>query len=570
MTLEITDTMEGRAALIHYGRFRATCGIVHGDIVSGKLEIIAHVGHGPICAIDYVWVNEKLVYPGTPPTGVEVEVRLGGSITGPPYAISYEQAAFTIISNATISAMQHPGQACVALRISLTTSVEIISGNTPRIEVAGRGLYVRNPASMDPDFIWTENPILCLSDAMERTDYGCSIPPYAGTDWSTSGSASFNAARLACDQIITYETLSWRGQTSSNQQLLCSDFDRLQSFKAPARCFKVEVKIQAVATTGYYISFQGSLRTTPDGADINADLFSTPELAIAGQDYIVWAIWYDTHGIEKDQLVYLVWKKTAWQASNMKWHHNSLTDGYADGKAQYKSGTWIDQLYDHWFRAYEVEQMFRCALTISERMAIEQVATLLLRTCNGRIGWWDGKYRVSLDGEATVAGTISDKASDSPDLLIAGGTLKMGRSEAEVANLGIGTFYDVQTWTRPEVRYAAAEVKAGTAQEKILQQNQVAVPSGGQLYRLLGTWLKCGEHTWRCSCIVGQKGIRFAPGDLLTLSCSLFTGTKTVLIDDMRDAADGRFELSLREWAAADYLEEPYLAQAVVATTTTT
>jgi hypothetical protein len=177
---------------------------------------------------------------------------------------------------------------------------------------------------------------------------------------------------------------------------------------------------------------------------------------------------------------------------------------------------------------------------------------------------------VFLDGEAAIAGTISDKASDAPDLLIVGGTLRMGRSEAEVANLGIGTFYDVQTWTRPEVQYAAAEIKSGAAQEKILRQDQLAVPSGGQVYRLLGTWIKRGERTWRVSCTVAQKGIKFAPGDVLTMSCSLFTGTKTVLIDDMRDAPGGTFELSLVEWAASDFLEEPYIAQAVVPTTTTT
>jgi hypothetical protein len=570
MALEVSDTMEGRIANVNYGRFRIACGLAHGDIVSGKLELIAHVGHGPICAIDYVWVNEKLVYPGSPPTGVEVEVRLGGSIINVGWDIlSYEQTAFTIISNATIKDMQHPGQALVALRISLTTSVQIISGNTPKIEVAGRGLYVQNPMSMDPAFIWTENPILCLSDAMQRAEYGCSIPPYTGTDWSTvDPCGSFGVARTACDQIITYEMLSWQGQTSSNQQLLLSDYDRLQSFKAPARGFKVEVKIRAVADG--IIGFQGKLRTSPDGANIVSDLSSAGVSAVAGGDYILWGIWLDIHGIEKGQLVYLVWPHDAWQASNMKWHHNSLTNEYADGKSQYKNVTWIDVNYDHWFRAYEAEQMFRCLLTISERTSIEQVAALLLRTCNGRIGWWDGKYRVSLDGEATVTGTISDKASDAPDLLIVGGTLRMGRSEAEIANLGIGTFYDVQTWTRPEVRYASAELKAGTVQEKVLRQDQLAVPSGGQVYRLLGTWIECGERTWRASCVVAQKGIRFAPGDLLTMSCSQFAGSKTVLIDDMRDAPDGRFELSLREWAAADYLEESYLAQAIVATTTTT
>jgi hypothetical protein len=257
------------------------------------------------------------------------------------------------------------------------------------------------------------------------------------------------------------------------------------------------------------------------------------------------------------------------QAAVTKWHHNSLTDDYADGKAQYKSGTWIDQLYDHWFRAYEAEQAFRCALTISERISIENVIDTLLKTCNGRIGWWDGKYRVSLDSEAAVAGTISDDPNDNPDLLILKDTLRVGRSESEIPNVGIGTFYDVQTWTRPEVKYLSAAIKAGTEQEKLLRQD-AAVPSGGQLYRLLGTWVLRGARTWRASGSVHQKGMKYAPGDLLTMSCNLFTGTKTVLIDDMRDAPDGKFELSLVEWAAADFLEEPYIAQAVVATTTAT
>lgn len=572
LSLEITDTAEGRTALIHYGRFRVACPIVHGDIVSGKLEMVTHVGEGPICAIDSVWVNEKLVYPGTPPTGVEVQVRLGGTITGTPQGISYEQAAFTIISNSTIASMQHPGQALVAVRINLTTSVQIISGNTPKVEVAGRGLYVQNPASMDPWYVWTENPILCLSDAMQRGEYGCGIPPYSGTDWRTVTPpyGSFDAAMIACDQIVTYETLSWRGQTSSNQQLLVSDFDRLQSFKAPARGFKVEIKVRAVAATGININFPCVLRITPDGADIVADAFSASQAPVADADYTFWGIWYDTHGIEKDQLVYLVSLKTAWQASNMKWHHNSLTNKYADGKSQKKNGSWADVNYDHWFRAYEAEQMFRCSLTISERMSIERVVEALLKTCNGRIGWWDGLYRVFLDSEATVAGTISDKPSDAPDLLIIGGTLRMGRAEAEIPNVAIGTWFDVQTWTRPEVKYLSAAVKTGTEQEKILRREDVPLPSGGQLYRLLGTWVLRSARTWRASGGVSQKGIKYAPGDLLTMSCSLFAGTKTVLIDDMRDAPGGTFELSLVEWAASDFLQEPYLAQAVVPTTTTT
>ena len=206
--------------------------------------------------------------------------------------------------------------------------------------------------------------------------------------------------------------------------------------------------------------------------------------------------------------------------------------------------TWIDQLYDHWFRAYEAETRFRCALTVSERTPRSpsaRDATVPLELLDR---WWDGKYDVSLDSEAAIAGTLSDKASDDPDLLIVGNSLKVGRSEAEVATVGVGTYFDVQTWTKPEARYSAGEVLDGSAQEKILRQD-AAVPSGLQLYRLLGTWIKRCARTWRASCVVAQKGIRFAPGDVLTLSCSLFTGTKTVIIDDMRDAPGGTFELSL-------------------------
>ncbi len=523
-----------------------------------------------------------------------------------------------------------------------------------------------------------------------------------------------------------------------NQQLL------LSLYRSKLQPPSLQAKIRATTTTSEPIGFPCVLRTSPDGADIPPDVTSAPVAPVADTDYTLWGLWHDTHGIEKEQLVYIVtsgagvpssagpslpttgvdddaygsepwvnpvgicdgscawvtgkvdahthyvkgggfgfaiptgaavtgialqvsrkadiddqwgdyvvdervrltkagvvqatdkadtethWPTsyqartyggpgdlwgTTWtpaeinaagfgavlsahvlgyslypgngclvwfykitvyytlagsgQAAITKWHHNSLTDGYADGKAQYKSGTWIDQLYDHWFRAYEAETRFRCALTVSERTPIEQIAETLLRTCNGRIGWWDGKYHVSLDSEAVIAGTLSDKASDDPDLLIVGNSLKVGRSEAEVANVGVGTYFDVQTWTKPEARYSAGEVLDGSAQEKILRQD-AAVPSGGQLYRLLGTWIKRCARTWRASCVVAQKGIRFAPGDVLTLSCSLFTGTKTVIIDDMRDAPGGTFELSLLEWAASDFLEEPYIAQAVVATTTTT
>ena len=572
LSLEVSDTAEGRIELVNYGRFRVGCGLVHGDIVSGKLEVVAHAGAGPLSAIDYVWVNDKLVYPGAPPTGVEVEVRLGGSIIAG--ALSFEQAAFTIISNSTIASMQHPGQALVAVRVNLTTSVAIVSGNMPKVEAAGRGLLMVSalahtmypPAS--PVYGFTENPIWHLVDALSRQQYGAGIP-LAGLNMLETpiGGSSIELAAWACDSIITYENFSPIGQQNSNQYLLCSTYLRNQSFKAPAITFRIEARIRAVAD-GWINPLLFRVRTSPSGTDIEPTDTSGLLSVLAGQDYTIWAEWTGDHGFEKGQTLYFVILNTGW-AVNMQWHHNSLTNAYPDGKAQYYGGSWIDINYDHWFRAYEAEQTFRCALTVSERTPIEQVAETILRTCNGRIGWWDGLYRVFLDGEATVAGTISDKASDAPDLLIVGGTLKVGRSEGEVANVGVGSFYDVQTWTRPEVKYQADAVKAGTEQEKILRQD-AAVPSGGQLYRLLGTQVKRGARTWRGSCAVAQKGIRFAPGDLLTMSCSLFAGTKTVIIDDMRDAAGGTFELSLLEWAASDFVEEPYVAQAVVATTTTT
>jgi hypothetical protein len=724
--MEISDTAENRCCPINYGIFRFSVPLVHADIVSGKLELIGLVGEGPIGGIDYVWVDEKQVYP-SPPAWATCQLRLGTTT----------QTAVTNISNTTVKDWTHPGRAYVSIQLTLATAP--IVGAIPRVEVQGRGIVCEDLGGGANPWAWTEDPIWHLADALKNADYG------AGGSATDLDIAGFVAAAAECDEEITYESLASIGQQSSNQQLPLSDYDRLQSFKAPGSGFKVEVRIRAVAATGVAIGFPCCIRTTPDGANIVPDTLCDPVMPAAGADYTLWGTWVDIHGFTAGQTLYLVtlsagvsssagprdpgtgaddpavgtlpwnnpgaitygshtytdyavspttthylkatdfgfsipvgatitgielgikrwvdydddwgdWARdsrvrlvkggtvqatdkassdywpnveveksyggqydlwgSAWTpadvnatnfgavlsadvagpslypgnvanvsrmritvyyttpgggpASNMKWHHNSLTDGYADGKAQYKSGTWVDQLYDHWFRASVAEQKYRCALTVLDRQSFEQLAQTILQTCHGRLSWWDGLWRVTLDELAASTGTISDDPADTPDIPIIAGSLVCSHDDRERPNTGVGTYLAVDDWTRKEVRYEDAVIQAGTEQPKELRQDGAAVPSGGQMFRLLSTWVRRARRTWRASCRVPQHGLTKAPGDLLTLLSRLFTGTKTVLIEDITDAPDGSFTFSLVEYAAADFSILPYIAQPIVPTTTTT
>ena len=744
--LEITDTAEGKCRPINYGRFRFSVPIVHADIVSGKLELLAIIGEGPIQSVDYVWVDEQQVYP-SPPAWATVQVRLGGSWTYPAANPSPDQTAVTNISNATIKDWTHPGQAYVSMQLTLATAP--IQGGIPRVEVQGCGLLCENLASMDPWWEWTENPMWHLADALKRREYGAgldratldagNLPPHTG----------FTLAAERCEELVAYDGFLPIGQQNSNQQLLLSTYDRLQSFKAPSRGFKVEIKIRAVSTSGSeYISFPGFIRTTAGGTNIAPDLVSDPVLPTADADYLMWGIWYDSHGFTPGQTLYLVtlasgipstsaklpglgenlndaeldndqwvnpeqicntenytyagpiyevnettaylkashfgfaiptdatvtgikvrisrWAEvddewgdhvrdyrlrlmkggvvqatdyadifnmwpayesvrtygslgdlwgTTWtpaeinatgfgavlsamvegpslypgnyanvnwieitiyfntagggQAANMKWHHNSLTNNYADGKAQYYNGSWLDINYDHWFLACRAEHKYRCALSITDRQPIESVAQTILRTCNGRLGWWDGKWRATLDELGVTVGTLSDKPEDNPDFLILAGSLTCGTDEADLPNLAAGTYYDVEDWMRKTVQYHHGTYEQGLEQPKELRAEGAPVPSGGQLYRLLMTWILRARRGWKGACKLDQSGIELSPGDVLILGSRLFTGTRAVMIDDVQDSQDGTFSLSFSAWSVDDFDPVPYMAQSVIPTTTT-
>jgi len=545
VNLEFTDTAEGRCCPINYGRFRSCFSLVHADIVSGKMEVIALIGEGEIAAIEKVWVDNEEVYPTTP-AWATCQVRTG----------SLTQTAVTNISNATIVNWTHPGYAYVAIQLTLATAD--IRGGIPRVEVQGRGMLCPDP-STPGNKLYSSYPTDHLLDALMSADYGCGV--LEASIAYASGTGSFNAASAACSSLIDYTSVQAEQQTSSNTSVGLGDYDRLQSFVMPAHDVIVHCKVNI--PVGGDLSPVFYIRATPDGANVGGfmPIYGT---VVAG-DYIVETQFLGNY-FTAGATYYLVFPAAS--NTTYKWHLNSLTNLYANGKAQAKiTGVWTDVNYDHYFQVARFERTYEAMLTVLDRQLLESIAATLLRTCHGRFVWYDGKYRVSLDGSAANAGTASDDPADSPSVPILEGSLVCSHDDSEIPNVAVGTYYDVDDWTRKEVKYQHSTILNGSEQPKELRVS-IATPAGGQLYRLLVTWLKRARRTWRASCRVAQHGLVIAAGDYLILLSRLFTGTKTVLVNAIEDNADGTFTLSLVEYDSTDFVLTPYVPQAIIATTT--
>ncbi len=80
------------------------------------------------------------------------------------------------------------------------------------------------------------------------------------------------------------------------------------------------------------------------------------------------------------------------------------------------------------------EDQYRVSIVIADRQPVEDVAKAILQTCNGRLGRWDGQYRMTLDGSAAGSLVLSDLQSPAPDIPILRDSLSCGRSDAEVPN----------------------------------------------------------------------------------------------------------------------------------------
>ena len=564
VSLEITDTQEGRIAPICYGRVRFAPKIVHFDIVNQQIEMIVLVGEGEIEGYDAVYVDGTEVYAASQ-SWATVQVRTG----------SLTQTAVTCISNATLASMTHPGYAYVALRLSLLSAPLI--GGIPQVEVAVRGLkvldYYNDMPGQDYPVFFRENPVAACIDALRNADYGCGVTLAEVDQWYGPGSP--NAAEVAaqaCDTYVDDGTLAWVGQAASNTEVGAGDYDRLQSFKAPYSAICIRTSITLVAAGP--VSFPFQLRASPDGAEIG---WAFPMATLANQPpgtYEVWAYYgrdlmttLNADAITPGSTYYLVLPAAA--SANIKWRLNSLTNGYADGQAQAKiTGVWTNVNYDHVIKVARAEKKYRISMVVSERQPIEQLAQQILQTCGGRLAWWDGLYRVTLDGTASGSLVISDLQSPAPDIPIIGGSLVVQRSDAEVPNEATGTYLDTETWKRLPVKVDSFAMQQGLEQPRVLDVGFVGVPSGGQLYRLLTTWLTRAARTLRAQCDIPQHGLRLAPGDTVQLTSCLFAGAKTMIVDDISDAPGGTFRVSLLEYSATDFSTAPYVPQTALSTIT--
>ena len=559
VTLEITDTQEGYIAPICYGRVRFAPKLVHFDIVNLNIELIALVGEGEIDGVEAVYIDDTECY-ATTQGWATVEVRTG----------TLTQTAVSCISNSTVSAMTHPGMAYVAARISLLSAP--LNGGIPHVEVALRGLKtfdIYGTFGTDYPVAWSENPVSHVVDILRDADYGCGLAAADVDQWGSDyGSAFFHAATV--DTLIDDTSLSWIGQAASNVNVGAGDYARLQSFKAPFRSVKITAQIELVASGSGSWPFE--LRATPDGAAIAYAMCTLGGVVPPGVYTVVGYYGADLKtslgGVDlvPGQTYYLVLPVTA---TNIKWSLNSLTNTYADGKAQAKiTGTWTDVNYDHWFKVARAEKAYRCSLVLYDRQPVEATAKTILQTCHGRLGWWDGLYRITLDCDTAGGLVISDLQSPTPDVPLVQDSLSCGRSDSEVPNTATGEYYDTETWTRLPIKVETSAMQQGLEQPRVLDVGFVAVPSGGQLYRLLATWLARAGRTWRASCTTMQHGMRLAPGDTAILTSKLWTGTKTVLVDDISDGPGGTFDLALVEYAAGDFSAAPYVPQADVPTIT--
>jgi hypothetical protein len=163
---------------------------------------------------------------------------------------------------------------------------------------------------------------------------------------------------------------------------------------------------------------------------------------------------------------------------------------------------------------------------------------------------------------------MSDRESDYPDIPILADTLVCGTNEGDQPNFTAATYLDVEDWKRKTVRYTDPLYELGTQQSKELRNDGAPVPAAGNLYRLLATWLRRAVRSWRGSCRATQHGFVLAPGDLFLLKSMLFSSSRVVMVEDIQDEKDGTLTISFCEWSADDFVAVPYLAQAIVATTT--
>jgi hypothetical protein len=586
-TLEVTDTAMGTIIPVNLGRFRAVCKLVHFDIAGGdtSIEMVALIGEGPIDGVESIWLDQTQVYP-TPPSWVTSLVIRTGTLTQTPPGN---------ITNSTIAQLAWPGYAYVSITVNLATAP--INGGMPRVEIAGRGLLAwdySNATIPAPDFptVWTENPMAALMLLMRSPDFGCGLSKSMVDALESSPGKSWYDSALGCDAVVDRLLVQVSGNTLSDTSA-GTDYPRAQSFKAINDSFAIQVKIQVLDHgadgKGWPDLFQlrASLSGTasplypvilpagPSGGwtcSTDPNMFPCPPAPINGPgDYYLTA-WYgnDITQVSAGRVFvagttyYLVMPQNA----SVKWYLNSTTNNYTDGSAYYLSGSWAGQIYDHWFRTAVAEKMFRLELTITQRQPIEQAVTPILQVCNGRWGYWDGLYRVSLDHLAAGSLVISDQESVAPDILATQGTMQCTRSTPEVPNLAIGDYLDTVTWDRVEVSVPWLTVTEGIDQPRELRMSVLAVPSGDQMYRLLSTWLARGRRTWHATCSVPQHGIRLHPGMLVQLKSRLFTSTKTMLVDTVSDNSHGTFDLALIEWNAADFCTAAYVPQTVVNTVT--
>jgi hypothetical protein len=604
VTLEISDTAMGTIIPINLGKFYATFKIVHFDLPNNStLEMIALIGEGPIDAVEGIWIDSTPVYgtaltlgqttPLTVPSWVEsIVIRTGTPGQTPPGNIT----------NSTIAQLAWPGFAYVSIRLNLQTAA--ISGGLPRVTICGRGLLGWNfgdAALPAPDLplCWSENPIGLLYALMRSPDFGCGLSKAMFDVLENTPGRSWYDAALACDQVADRLTVQPVGNTTTNAAVGGNpgSFNQHgQAFAAVNDSFAIQVKLKVlnhgVDGKGWpdLLSLRASWWGSPSplwpvgrlggsspGWTCSQD-GSTPLVPVpinGPGDYYLTA-WYgnDLNEMNSGRVFTTGMQLMLSLAENasVQWYANTLSGGLAlptsaDTIDSYNHETLVTG--NMWYQTAVAEKSYRLELIVTQRQPIEQVVTPILQVCNGRWGVWDGLYRVSIDDNAAAPTiTISDQESDSPDILITQDTLQCTRSTPDVPNVAIGDFIDTMTWDREEVSVAWLTVTEGLDQFRELRFSCLAVPSGDQMYRLLSTWLARGRRTWKAACSVPQHGIRLRPGDLVFLKSRLFTSTKTVMVDTVKDNTAGTFDLTLIEYNAADFCTVAYVPQTVVTTVT--
>jgi hypothetical protein len=450
------------------------------------------------------------------------------------------------------------------LRINLLAAPT--SGGMPRIKVEGQGLLLWNHYNdmwPVPDYAtrWSENPVMMALTLMRDTVFGAGIPKA----WVDTTEA--NSLATACDVLVGFDTVGSIGQEDSDTSVGAGDHDRLQSFVMPYSAVKIEVELETTEAVTYAWDEMFELRATKSGAKINAAARVGIDTAGAetANPYAFYGMDLQTTlatgAITAGETYYLVMLSTA---TKIKWKLNSLTNAYAGGHAEYLDGTWQDENYDHWFRVSFAEKKYRCSALVDGRQPWQSALEEILRTFHGRVGWWDGQYHLTSDWAGSSIGTLSDK--EGADIPMLRGSFRVSRSEEEAPNVCIVTYVDSEDWTEKEVRYETAALAAGTEQARELRIRALSVPSGGQAYRLAKTWLTRARRTWRANCSIAQEGLDAALCDQATLDTALYAATRTVLINSITDGPDGRFDIELLEYAAADFGTDAHVPEAPVDT----